>query len=201
MIIRAFTLVLATALALAGCDNFGRANVAVVDLDMVAKAFSHDDTIQAQVTAANQQLSQQLSSVALDLQNQLQVQLDELGESPSDEEQSQFQQLRSVAQQRLQQTQLLAQQRSQEFRTLVINQFRQDIRGVAAEVAKANGASVILTTTPNLLWIDAAVDITDEVIAALRENGFQPSQIQVNVPDPSGAADGADGSDGADAEG
>lgn len=177
--------------ALAGCDGLGRGGaVAVVDIDMVAKAFSHDDTIQAQVNAANQQLSQQLSSVALDLQNQLQVQLDELGDEPSDADQAEFDQLRTVAQQRLQQTQLLAQQRAQEFRNLVINQFRQDISSIASEVAKANGASVIFTTTPSLLWIDTRVDITDEVIARLRETGFKPSQVRVNVPE-----QGATGSD------
>lgn len=168
------------ALLLAGCSGGTPDGMAVVDLDMVARAFGHDDAMQNQVNAATQQLSAQLSSIALELQNQLQQELDELGDDPDEEARADFEQRRAVAQQRLQATQLLAQQRADEFRARVINQFRRDIRGVASEVAKERGASVVLTSTTALLWRDDAVDITDEVIAELRSRDFEPSPVVVD---------------------
>ena len=42
------------------------------------------------------------------------------------------------------------------------------LRLVVVLSAEADGLQLVLTAAANLLWFDATVDITDEVIAALR---------------------------------
>ncbi|MDZ7827283.1 MAG: OmpH family outer membrane protein [Gammaproteobacteria bacterium] len=194
------------ALVVAGCDQLdaGRSGVAVIDLDAVARALGRDDVIAQQINQANQQLTSQLGQVAKDLQQQLEEERDKY-EVVGDEAQAELEQKTAVANQRLQQTQRLAQQRSAEFRTAVINAFRNEVQPYASEIARERGAVAVVTVATPMLWFDAEVDITDEVIAAMRKAGLErtgeasPAADAAPQEDAAAAEDAATGTAGADA--
>lgn len=155
----------------AGCQpQGGAAGVAIIDLDAIARALGRDDVIAQQINVANQQLAGQLGQVATNLQQQVQARRDEY-EVIGDEAEQELQELTAVANQRLQQTQQLAQQRSAQFRQAVINSFRNEVTPYASKIASARGAVAVVTVATPMLWFDAKADITDEVIAAMREAG------------------------------
>lgn len=158
-----------------GCDELtGRSSVAVIDLDQVARALGRDEVIAQQINQATQQLSTQLTEVARTLQQELQ---EERGryEVVGDEAEKELEEKTAAANVRLQQTQQLAQQRAAEFRQAVINNFRAEVQPFASEAAKARGAKAVITVATPMIWYDSSVDITQDVIAKMREAGLQNS--------------------------
>ena len=172
----------------AGCQpQGGAAGVAIIDLDAIARALGRDDVIAQQINVANQQLAGQLGQVATNLQQQVQARRDEY-EVIGDEAEQELQELTAVANQRLQQTQQLAQQRSAQFRQAVINSFRNEVTPYASKIASARGAVAVVTVATPMLWFDAKADITDEVIAAMREAG---AGLERAAPPPTAVAPAA----------
>jgi Skp family chaperone for outer membrane proteins len=166
---------------IAGCGQLpGGAGVAVIDLAAIAKATGHDKVMEKQMEAARAELGSQLTQVAGNLEKQLQDEQARLGGAAAAAREKGFQQQAAQARQQLAQTQALAQQKAQEFQIGLAARYREAVQPIAGEMARANGARVLLVSDPSLLWFDAAVDITDEVIAELRANPVQ-------LPPPSGA--------------
>lgn len=192
---------------LAACEpqGGGRAAVAIIDLDAVARALGRDDVIAQQINVANQQLAGQLGQVATNLQQQVQARRDEY-EVVGDEAEQELQQLTAVANQRLQQTQQLARQRSAQFRQAVINSFRNEVSPYAQKIATERGAVAVVTVATPMLWFDSEADITDEVIAEMRKAGLEQSSQpaasapaaapQTQTPAPAPSAEGETGSEG-----
>jgi len=173
---------------IAGCQpQGGAAGVAIIDLDAVARALGRDDVIAQQINVANQQLAGQLGQVATNLQQQVQARRDEY-EVIGDEAEQELQQLTAVANQRLQQTQQLAQQRSAQFRQAVINSFRNEVTPYASEIAASRGAVAVVTVATPMLWFDSQADITDEVIAKMREAGLERASQPAAAVAPAAAA-------------
>lgn len=169
-------------LALAGCDKIplppssnasGGASapaLAVLDLGAVAKALGRDEVFKEQVEAAGRQLQQQLTEFTTELQEQLRAEQEKLGEAPSDEDQLQLRQKVADAQRQVQQSQAIARQKAREFQLKLANEFRDEVQPVAAEVARERGASAILIAN-TLMWFEPTVDITGDVIDAMRARG------------------------------
>lgn len=156
----------------AGCEEFDRrSSVAVIDLDQVARALGRDDVIAQQINQATQQLSAQLTEVARTLQQELE---EERGryEVIGDEAEKELEEKTAAANLRLQQTQALAQQRAAEFRQSVINNFRAEVQPYASEAAKSRGAKAVITVATPMIWFDSRVDITEDVIAKMRDAGL-----------------------------
>jgi Skp family chaperone for outer membrane proteins len=190
------------ALAVTGCDQLGggRSGVAVIDLDAVGRALGRDEVIAQQINQANQQLTSQLGQVAQDLQQQLEEEREKY-EVVGDEARAELDQKTAVANQRLQQTQRLAQQRAQEFRTAVINEFRNEVQPYASEIARERGAVAVVTVATPMLWFDAEVDITDEVIAAMRKAGLERTGEASSGTDAAPQADTGAAEETTDSEG
>ncbi len=167
----ALAVVLAT-----GCDEFNRSSsVAVIDLDQVARGLGRDDVIAQQINQATQQLSAELTELARTLQQELDEERSRY-EVDSDEVEREMQERTAAANLRLQQTQALAQQRAQEFREAVINNFRAEVMPYASEAAQARGAKAVITVATPMIWYDASVDITSDVIAKMRAAGHGNGQ-------------------------
>lgn len=181
-------------MGVAGCDQLAgkRAAVAVIDLDAVARALGRDDVITQRINDANQQLTTQLGQVAQNLQQQL-AEAREKYPVVGDEAEAELQQKAAAATAQLQQTQRLAQQRSAQFRTAVINEFREEVQPFAAELAERRGAVAIMTVAAPMLWFDPAVDITGDVISAMRQAGLERSRA-------AGSAAGSASGDARDAD-
>ena len=70
----------------------------------------------------------------------------------------------------------------------LLKELRQNVKPVAEGIARSQGISVVLETTDNLIWFDASVDITDEVIAEFRSG----SSAALEPADKEGASRSAD---------
>ncbi|MEO0973537.1 MAG: OmpH family outer membrane protein [Pseudomonadota bacterium] len=158
---------------LAGCTP-PPAPIAVIDLQVIARALGRDDVMSQQITVVNETLRQQLQSAAEQLREQLQAEQDALGDDATDEDQQRFDQLLSTANQRLEESQRTVQLRSSQFQQAVVADFRREVTAIAREIAASEGAqAVLLSTNTSLLWYDSTIDITEEVIARMRERDKQ----------------------------
>lgn len=164
----------------------------VVDLVAVAKALGRDEVMEQQLQRAQDSLAAQLQAVGVDLQAQLkqhEAQLKEAGEKDAEDR---LQALTREANRKLQQTQLAANQQAQAYRNQLIRSFQDEVRGVAREIAQGQGARVVVSAEAGLLWFDPQVDITDEVIAALRARSQAASKRPPSDPGPADPAPATD---------
>lgn len=168
-------LVLVVATGLSGCDKLQlempksaqTTDVAVLDLQAVAKALGRDEDFKKQLESAGKQLGEQLSKVSTDLQSQLRAEQAKIGENPSDADRGKLRQMAVEAQRKFQQSQLQARQQARQFQLQLATKFRQDVQPVASEVALSKGASVIMLAN-SLMWFEPAIDITADVIGKMR---------------------------------
>ncbi len=161
---------LSSTLAPSGAEPKAAPTVAVLDLAAVAKALGRDEAYKEQVQAAGRQLQQQLSEFTSGLQDRLRQEQEKLGDAPTDEERQQLQRMVVDAQRQVQQGQALARQKALEFQTQLATQFRTEVQPVAAEVARAMGATTVLLSN-SVVWFEPTVDITGGVIDAMRARG------------------------------
>lgn len=173
------------AVVMSGCDQFpvgGSANATtvVVDLEAVAKVTGQDTVIAQKMTTMREELNIQLNDFIADLEQQLVEAQAELGDS-SDEAAQTLQEIAAQAQQQLAQQRTLAQQKAQQYQTGLVLDFRKTVEPVAAKIASARGASVILIYDPMMLWFDPSIDITDEVIGALRDQSVEFSLSDIET--------------------
>ena len=158
------------ALLLSGCNQGKAGGVVVVDLDAVAKAIGSDKTIETKVTAHNQELAQQLDKIRDDLKKTLQEEQAKLGTTPTPEQKQAFQQKFQSAQQAFNERNQQAQQESNQFRLKQAQEFRDQVKPVAEELAKKKGA-IVVSTPVTLLWTDPSADITADVVKEMSERG------------------------------
>ncbi len=164
-----FTISLMFTMLTAGCNMSGNANdTLVMDLDAIAKATGQADTITQQIQAANQDLQGQLEAISQQLNEQLASEREKLGKKPSKKEQEGLKQLTLAAQQKMQQARTLAAQKSQQYKNALIIQLRQQVAPIAEKIARDKGASVVMITTPSMMWYAPEADITAGIIAELR---------------------------------
>lgn len=181
---RKILFLLAAGIMLSGCDkiphSLGQAGaakgsgVAVLDLGAVAKALGRDEVFRQQMESARQQLGQQLNEFSTGLQGQLREEQAKLGEAPTAEQQQELREKVAQAQRQVQQSRVLARRKAAEFQSNLAVAFRNEVQPVAAEVARARGASAVALSN-TLLWFEPEVDITGEVIDRMRAMGAMGS--------------------------
>lgn len=168
-----------------GCDTIeterDARRTAVLDLLAVARALGRDEAMAAELQSARDYLEGQLLQTGASLREQLRVEEKKLSEK-AEQNDNALEQLELQANQKLRQTQQLAQRKVNEFHVQLVQAFREEVIQVAREVAQQQGAGVVLTAGRDLLWYDATVDITDEVIAVFRAR-------QLSVPADADATD------------
>ncbi|MCK4703969.1 MAG: OmpH family outer membrane protein [Gammaproteobacteria bacterium] len=171
-----FITVTLTMLLLVGCKPLNLSNqIAVVDLNTVAKALGRDDAIVKNVKTANDKLNQQLEQITADVQKQLETEKTKLGEKPSKEKEQKFIQLVQQANNQLSQTKQVAIQKSQQLQNSLVAEFRNEVSNISQEIAQENGYLTVLAINDGLLWVDATVDITSEVITKMRYSTYEKS--------------------------
>jgi len=154
------------------CGHEGAGGIAVMDLDSIAAATGQDDLISQRVQAAGVQLNAQLEQVVAELQNTLETERAKYGDNPTLEQQQNLAQLAQQAQTEFAEAEEMARQQATQYRSAIIQQFVDQVKPIAAEIAERKGASAILTESPAVFWHDSNVDITDEVIAEVRARGI-----------------------------
>lgn len=161
---------LAAMLLISGCDRIPGAgpDTLIVDLAAVAKATGQEQSMQTQAQTAREDLNAELLESAGNLEQQIEQERARAGDSPTQEQELQLQQMALQAQQQYGQLQAEAQQKMQQFETNLVLEFREQVKPFAEKIARSRGSSVVLMADQVVFWLDPAIDITGEVIDALR---------------------------------
>ncbi|HKX62367.1 MAG TPA: OmpH family outer membrane protein [Verrucomicrobiae bacterium] len=154
------------AIVLSGCQPTGRS--VVLDLDAVAKATGRDVLIGRAVESATHQLNAQLVQAARDMDEEIKQLQVKIGTSPTPQQQVELQRARARAQQNIQNNKLVAETARNRVRAEQIVLFRNEVRPIAAEIARQHNAEIVIIPNDNVVWHATSVDITGEVITQWR---------------------------------
>ena len=160
----------------------------VVDLEAVAKALSWDSLIAGKVEEATRHLNAQLVQAAKSMESELKTQQAGLGANPFPEQLEAFKQAQARVQQNIQNNKLIAEQAREAVRNEQILLFRKRVKPVAGRVARQHEAEVVLIANEDVVWFDANVDITGEVIAAMRAEAMYDDQPASDPPETNAAS-------------
>jgi len=163
----------ATALLLTGCDRLPGAgpDVLIVDLSGIAKATGQEEAMQQQAQTSREKLNERLGEMVRNLEQQLADERTRFGDTPTEEQQQQLQQMTQGAQQQYEQFQADAQQQAQQYEINLVLEFRESVMPFAEKIARARGAHVVMLSDQSVFWLDPAVNITAEIITALSAEG------------------------------
>jgi len=175
---------LAAVVMISACGHESGSGIAVLDLDAIASATGQDEEIARRAQAGSDELAAQLEALVAQLDKEIEEKRAELGPGATEE---QLAEISAAAQQQFTDSQNFARQQATQLRNNLIQQFIDQVRPIAAEIAERKGASAILTESPALFWHDADMDLTDEVIAEVRARGISLDSLlddddEIDVP-------------------
>ena len=167
---------------LTGCDLLSSSaenqasNTLMLDFSAIIKATGMDEQVNNQLQAGNQNLEKQLAQAAQNLNKQLADAQTKAGKKPTLKQKQELEQLSAQAKQKMNEVRQLARQKSQQLQVALVNQLRNEIKPIAESIAQQRGAKAVLIISEPVLWFDASVDITADVIAALRAQSAAAAQ-------------------------
>lgn len=167
---------------LTGCDPLSQSenNTLMLDFAAIIKATGKDEQVKNQLAVGNENLKKQLAQAAQNLNKQLADAKAKAGNKPTTKQKQELGQLSAQANQKMNEVRQLAQHKSQQLQATLVNQLRNEIKPIAESIAQARGAKAVLMISEPVLWFDASVDITADVIAALRA---QPAAVAPPLTD------------------
>ena len=172
----------ASLLLLAGCElpklpagHSGAGEIAIIDLDAIAKALGRDVALRSRLEDVNAKLDTQLSDLIKGLRTRLEREKEKLGPDPTAAAQKAFQKLAAEAQLKVRKGQLQVRQRSQKAQLELVARFRAEVLPVAQKIALERGTRVIVLRS-NVLWYDQRADITPSVVIAMQGLRAEPGK-------------------------
>lgn len=159
---------IASIFLISGCDQVsgGKADIAVMDISVIAEATGQDEAIRSEAEAIRNQLAGQLQQFAETLDQQLTEEVEKVGANPTPEQAQFLQQLNMQARAQINEAQTQAQAQAAQVEQQLVIEFRDAISPLAEKIAKSKGASAVMAVDAYVFWFNPAIDITDEVIAA-----------------------------------
>ena len=164
-------------------------NTVIVDLDAISKATGQDDVIESAMKIVNADLTLQLGDIVTGFNKQLADQKKKFGADITVEEQQKLQEMLIKANQLLAQKQTEANLKAQQHKEGLIKVWRGKIQPIVKKIAEEKGATVVLIKSVSVMWFDAPIDITDEVIKALGEQPVTNAVKSGKVKIPMGSGD------------
>ncbi|MFK8027362.1 MAG: OmpH family outer membrane protein [Gammaproteobacteria bacterium] len=155
-------------LTLTGCDQLNLNifnSILVVDIDAVAKAIGRQEIMQKELEAKNIKLTKELEIIASNIEESLVEEKTRLGNAPSTQEKQKMNELVTQASQQLTNKKQIAIQKSEEYRSELLQAFRNEVGKIAQQIASRSRGKLVLMSNNEMLWFDPSADITDEVIA------------------------------------
>lgn len=147
--------------------------VAVIDLDAVAKDLGVLDYIANTLANKRFDLSKTLSSTQQSLQGQFNKALADAGKNPSEDAKKKLITTNQELQTQFRKQEVQVNQEFQILRQKLINDFRNELKPIALDVAKKKKLDVILNTVmPPVYAFGPAADITKDVTAAAKKAGL-----------------------------
>lgn len=161
----------------------------IVDLEAVLKATGQDEIINNNMKAVNADLTLQLGDIVTNFNKQLARQKKKYGADITVDEQQKMQEMLIKANQLLSQKQIEANLKAKQHKEGLINVWRKKIQPLVRSIADKKGAKVVLVQSLSVMWFDSVIDITDEVIAALRKKPVKNNEKSSKVKIPIGSGD------------
>ncbi len=142
--------------------------------------------MQNQAQTVREDANAQLIESAKEIEKWLADERAKIGDTPTQEQAVQLQQLSQQAQQQYAQLQSEAQQKVQKAEINLILDYREAVKPFAEKIARSRDASVVLLVDQSVFWLDPAIDITGDVISALRAErvfaGSDADQVSATLP-------------------
>lgn len=164
---------LALAFSLAPVARAQQGGVAVLDIDKVAQELGIDQSVLTELKQIEGNLNSQLAQVRQNLQTQMNQLEARAGQNRTPQTQAQLVEANRKLNADFGAVRAQAQSQLTSARVQRINDFREKLRPLALESAKAKGLHVVMTLTPNLYAHADEVDITEDVIKRAKDAGLQ----------------------------
>jgi len=172
-ILTAVVLLVGLALVLAGCNpgaSSAAGGVAVLDLDQVGEKIGRLELISQGID----RYSKERHASLLQLQDRLRAKVATLkrglGAKPNKKQLRELEQVSQAVDSQLQAATSQANQQIANYKAAQIKAFRDEVLPIAKRAARARGLSVVMLRQEHYLWVDPAVDITQDVIEALSDS-------------------------------
>jgi Skp family chaperone for outer membrane proteins len=151
-----------------GADAAAASSVAIVDLHDVLQRLGRDTEMNEELETKREELRQLLAKDTAAMQKEFADKKQQFGEEPTEEQQKELQALGARITLVTRQAQAQYNADFNTYRQQLINKFREQVKPVASAVAKERNALVVLARDDGVvLAYDAAVDITDDVVARM----------------------------------
>lgn len=175
----------AFALTFTGCDKLGinlggggsadqnqPNGFAIIDLDEIASRLKKDVQLQNALKQREAQFNNELGQLRSRFSQQVQLQAQQIGNEPTQEQQQQLAQLVNNLNVQLSRAQSTAQQQLNRDEIALVQNFRNEVRPVAVKIALERGFTIVLTKNEAVLFAyDDNYDITEEVIRRMAAPG------------------------------
>jgi Skp family chaperone for outer membrane proteins len=149
--------------------------VAIIDLDVVAQKLGRDKTMSEAIQQHEAALNQQLANIKVSYEKEISEKQNQFGQSPSQEQVQLLSNMGRQASANLTQVQQKAKNDLSQHRAQLVQQFRDEVKPIARQVASDKGLSIIVTKNETVVFdFTSAVDITEDVIRKTRERPTTP---------------------------
>jgi Skp family chaperone for outer membrane proteins len=153
-----------------------QSGVAVVDLDRVARELGRDVQMTNDLKANQNSVANQLATVEKNAIEKLNEMKADLGQDAAEDKKVEFAKTAQATQLQFNNLQKKAVAAIGQRRDTLVAAFRAEARPATEKVAKAHGASAVMTRNEAFLFsFDNTIDITDEVIAEMKANPAKPA--------------------------
>ena len=165
---------------LMGCQrenpNTAGNQVAVVDIEQIARATGFDKILNEQLGKLNTELGNELQKLQSDIRTQLKQKQEALGKTPTDQEKQEFNKLSTELDQKYRQQLNNAQDQTNQMHAMLVGQFRQQMEPAIQTIAAKRGFQIVLSKNESIIIVQPAADITQDAIALLgqQQNVSQP---------------------------
>ena len=171
--------------------------VAVDDLDRVAKELGRDVQMTNDLKANQSSVANQLAAVEKNAIEKLNEMKADLGEDAAEDKKVEFAKIAQGTQIQFNNLQKKAVAAISQRRDTLVAAFRAEARPATEKVAKAHGASAVMTRNESFLFsFDNTIDITNEVIAEMKANPAKPATPTTTAPTPAATASTPTAGDG-----
>lgn len=152
---------------------FAQSNVAIVNLDTVAKELGVIEHISKTLKEQESELNGKLKEIQEKLQAQMDEVIEGLGDKPTQEQSLKAKQTHRALETQFQKNRAQATRNIQAAKAKMIGDFREKLKPHALSVAKKRNCTVVLNTVmPPVFAYDDSADITQDLIVAAREAGM-----------------------------